>query len=114
MSTFIDLLYILSGAYLIYAAILMKVKRQIIGSVVLSKGIDEKSIRDKDGFIAYLYGKLFFFGVIVILSGIINLYNDYLSGPGYITLSASVIFAVAVVGYGIVSHKALKMFVDKK
>lgn len=114
MNTFIDILYILSGAYLIYAAILMKVKKQIIGSVVLSKGIEEKSIRDKDGFIAYLYGKLIFFGAVIILAGIVNLYNDYLAGPGYITLAVSIIFAAAVVGYGIVSHKAIKMFIDKK
>lgn len=110
MNNLIDILCILSGAYLVYAALAMKLKGRIIKNVVLSKGMEEKSIRDKEGLIRYLYGKLLFFGLVVILAGIANLVNEYVAGPDMITIIDCFAFASAIIGYTISANIALKRY----
>ncbi|MCH5253473.1 MAG: hypothetical protein J1F41_01015 [Lachnospiraceae bacterium] len=110
MYDLIDILCILSGGYLVYAALVMKLKGRIVSNVVLSKSMDENAIRDKEGLIRYLYGKLLFFGCIIILSSIANLVNEHMAGPGIVTVITCCIFAIAIVGYGVVTNRALKKY----
>ena len=105
-----DILCIISGGYLIYAAIVMRNKGKIISNVVLKNGMDETSIRDKDGFIHYLYGRLILFGIIIILASVTNLINGRMNGTSVITLITYCIMAAAIVGYGLITSKALKKY----
>lgn len=105
-----DILCILSGSYLIYAAIVMRFKGKIISNVVLKNGMDETSIRDKEGFIHYLYGRLILFGIIIILASVINLINGRMDGLSVITLITYCVMAVAIVGYGMITSTALKKY----
>lgn len=110
MYNVLDFICILSGGYLTYTGIVMKTQGKIISNVVLSKGIEEASIKDKDGFIRYLHAKLILIGAIIILAGIVNLLNDYRGGDGIISFVTCAVFAVAIVAYGIVTNRALKKY----
>lgn len=112
MNDLIDILCILSGAYLVYAAIVMKKQGRIIGNVMLKKGTDESNIKDKEGFIQFLFGKILFFGIVIMLGGIANFLNSYLAGPDMVTTIVCCVFAAALVGYGVVTNKAMRKFME--
>lgn len=111
MINVMNFIYILSGAYLTYAGVVMKTQGKIVENVVLSKGIDEKAIRDKEGFIQYLHIRLVVIGIVIILTGIVNFISDYMGGGsgimGWVTF---VIFGAALVAYAKVTSKALKKY----
>ncbi len=111
MYNVMDFICIFCGGYLMYVGIVMKTQGKINANVVLSKGISENAIRDKEGFIKYLYGKLVFIGAVIVLSGIVNLVIDLQGGDdGMVSLITFVIFIVAMVAYGVLVSKALKKY----
>lgn len=111
MYDLIVILCVISGAYMAYAAIVMKYKGQFIKNVVLSNGVDENSIRDKEGFVSYLYIRLLLCGGADVFIGIICLINDYLAGPGIIALITVCVFFISIIVYGIFVNKALRKYV---
>lgn len=48
MYSFIDILCIIGGGYLVYAGIVMKTQGKIVNNVVMNKGSDESALRDND------------------------------------------------------------------
>ncbi|MBQ6806506.1 MAG: hypothetical protein IJO97_03640 [Lachnospiraceae bacterium] len=110
MYDFIDILCILCGAYLVYTAVVLKTKGRIIGNVLLKKGTDEKDIKDKEGFVKFLFSKVLLAGIMVMVGGIINLANTHMAGPEIVTTITCCIFAVAIIGYGIVTNMAMRKF----
>ena len=111
MFDLMDFICIVSGVYLMYVGIVMKTQGKINANVVLSKGITENAIRDREGFIRYLYGKLVLIGAVIVVSDIVNLVIRY-QGGDYNTLSriAFVIYIAAMVIYVVVVSKALKKY----
>lgn len=109
----IVILCTLSGAYMMYAAIVMKYKGKFIKSVVLSNGLNENAIRDKEGFIKYLYGKLLACGIADVFIGIVCLISDFTYGQGIVSLIANIVFFISIVAYGIAINKALKKYVRR-
>lgn len=112
MYDFLDILCILSGVYVTYAAVLMKARGKIIKNVILNKGKDESSIRDKEGLIHFLYKKLFFLGLLIIFTGTMDLANSYLLHSGLVTAAACILFAAEVIIYGTVVSAALQKYAD--
>lgn len=110
MNDLIDILCIFCGAYLVYAAIIMKTQGRIISNVLLKKGADENSLTDKDGFINFLYSKVLVVGILWIIGGIINFVNSYLEGPAIVTTVVCGFFAVTVIVYGIMTNMAMRKF----
>lgn len=111
MYSVLDFICILCGAYLAYTGTVMKTQGKIISNVVLGKGATEASIRDKEGFIQYLHGKLIGVGAIIIVAGAVNLVSDYRGGNAIISFVSCAVFAGAIVVYGIFTNKAMKKFV---
>lgn len=111
MYNLMDFICIVSGVYLMYAGIVMKTQGKIVSNAVLSRSISENAIRDKEGFIRYLYGKLVLIGAVIVLSDIVSLVMEYQSGDnGMVSLITFVIFIAAMVAYGKVVSNALKKF----
>ncbi len=111
MYNVMDFICIFCGIYLMYVGIVMKTQGKINANVVLSKGISENAIRDKEGFIRYLYGKLVLIGAVIVLTGIVSLVSDFQGGDdGMVSLITFVIFIAAMVAYGILVSKALKKY----
>lgn len=74
---FIDILFLASGVYLIYTAIMAKKKGNIIGNVMLGKDMNENDIKDRTGFISYMYKRVLTAGIMIVIAGIIHMVNDY-------------------------------------
>lgn len=110
MYSFIDFLCIIGGGYLIYAGIVMKTQGKIVSNVVMNKGADESALRDKDGFINYLYLKLIICGAIVMLAGVANFVNDLMWQSAIVSTALNCAFAVAIIVYAVFINKALKKF----
>ncbi|MBD5454618.1 MAG: hypothetical protein HDR30_09950 [Lachnospiraceae bacterium] len=111
MYDLMDFICMISGGYLLYAGIVMKTQGKINANVVLSKGISENAIRDKEEFIRYLYGKLILIGAVIVLSDIVSLVIKYQGGDnGTVSRITFVIFIVAMVVYAVVVSKALKKY----
>ena len=110
MYSFIDFLCIIGGGYLVYAGIVMKTQGKIVNNVVMNKGADESALRDKEGCIGYLYGKLIAVGAVVILAGAVNVINDLTTQSSVISGISSIAFFAAIVVYAVFVNKALKKF----
>ena len=110
MYNLIDFLCIIGGGYLIYAGVVMKTQGKIVSNVVMNKGADESALRDKEGFINYLYLKLIICGVIVMLAGVANFVNDLMWQSAIVSTALNCTFAVAIIVYAVFINKALKKF----
>lgn len=113
MYDWIVILCIISGAYMVYAAILMKYKGKFLNSVVFGNGVDENSIYDKEGFVKYLYIRLLSCGVADVFIGIVCLICDFIKGPGILSVIAYCVFFISFIAYGIFVNKALRKFVNR-
>lgn len=101
----IDVLFLASGFYLIWTAIMAKKRGRIAANVMLSKDASEKDIQDKIGFIEYVYKRILLAGVLITASSIIHLANDYYIGSVILTwvgiagvLLALIIYTTAYLG----------------
>lgn len=110
MYNLIDIVCIFSGGYLAYSAITMKSKGEIIANVVFNKAIDERALKDKEGFINYLSGKLLLIGIVIILAGAVDVANSYMGGSSIIGIAALLVFVAALVAYSLVTKAALEKF----
>lgn len=111
MYELIDFVCVFSGVYLAYSAITMKTKGVIIANVVLNKSIKESAIKDKQGFIDYIYPRLLIIGIVIVLSGIVNMTNNYMQGSGVISLLTLLVFAGSLAAYSIVTKAAIQKFI---
>lgn len=106
----LNIVIIFSGIYLIYSSISMKVKGEIIANVVLNKSTSENAIKDKEGFINFIYGKLLAIGIIIVLSGVVDYINDSMQGSSIVRVITFLVFAAALVVYSVVAKKAINKF----
>ncbi len=98
MGGVIDFLFFASGCYLIYTAISAKKNKTIAANVMLSKNTNEKDIRDKVGYIDYMYKKILFAGVLICIASVIHLANDYYIHSQTLTwVGIALIFAALVI-----------------
>lgn len=105
MGGMIDVLFLASGFYLIWTAIMAKKRGRIAEKVMLSKDASEKDIKDKIGFINYVYKRILLAGLLITVSSIIHLANDYYIHSGILTwvgiagvLVALIIYTTAYMG----------------
>lgn len=108
-----DLLIALSGAYLIYAAVIMKKDGKIVSSILPGKDVEANKMKDKEGFIKYMFGKLLLLGVLTLAAGIISMINTELGGPVYISLIGVVVVLTVLIVFSVSLTKARKMFIEE-
>ncbi len=111
-SNMFDLLIIISGIYLIYSAITMKTTGNISGGALVSKDVDVNKIRDKEGFITYMFPKALFMGILTCAIGLMGIITTEYGGPAYISLIAFGGFIIVLVLFAVASNRAKKMFID--
>ena len=107
-----DALIFIGGIYMAVSGILMKTQKKINKTLVLSRNTTEDSIRDKEGFIDYIWLKLTLIGIMCALSGVINIIISRYEGSAVMiaSLVCNGIFLLLVVAYGILVVKAQKRF----
>ena len=112
MNEAIDILCMLCGVYLLYTGIVMKAQGRIIANVVFKKNMNENSLRDREGFIRYLYGKLVIIGLVIILTALASIVGDYMGWSQKTTLITSFLFIASMIVYAYFVSKALKMYCE--
>lgn len=95
----IDIMFLASGIYLIYTAVMAKKRGNIQGNVMLGKDVSEGDIRDKAGFIEYMYKRVAAAGIIIIIASAIHMVNDYYIGSAALTWTGIVMILAAIVIY---------------
>lgn len=107
-----DLLIAGSGLYLIYTAITMKKHGQVKSGVIVSKDVDVDKIRDKQGFINYMYAKVLLIGILAVVAGSISLLNTKLHGPDIVSVISMIGYLVVLAAFAVATVKARKKFID--
>lgn len=114
MGGMIDFLFLASGIYLIYSAVMAKHKGNIAANVMLSKDANENDIRDKFGFIDYMYKKILSAGVMIILASAIHLVNDYYIHSIQLTWIGIALILLALAIYTFAFLRGRKMYMDQR
>lgn len=107
-----DVLIIICGLYMVYTAFIMKTRGKITAGIVVSKDIDVEKIRDKQGFINYMFGKVLLLGVLTAVIGVMGIISTYINAPSYITLIGLACFMVILIVFAVASNKAKKLFIE--
>ena len=92
----IDILFFGSGVYLIYMAVMAKKNGNIVSNVMLAKSVSESSIKDKLGFIDYMYKRILLAGVMIVIASIIHLVNDYYLYSSTLTWIGIIVILAAI------------------
>ncbi|MCD7724804.1 MAG: hypothetical protein LUI12_04535 [Clostridiales bacterium] len=112
MNGLIDVLFVGSGIYLIYTACMAKRNGTVAANVMLDKNTDEKNIKDKTGYIEYMYKRIILAGALIIVAGIVNLVNDYYLS--YIALNwvGIIMILVAIIIYALAYRNGRKQYME--
>lgn len=111
MGGIIDFLFLACGIYLIYSAVMAKKKGNIAANVMLSKNASESDIKDKVGFIDYMYKKILLAGVMIMAASVIHLVNDYFIHSIQLTWVGIAVILAAIVIYTIAFTRGRKMYI---
>lgn len=110
MFVFLDLLMFAVGVYFIYVWYLLKYKGQVKEEVLLSKAYPYRRCKDKDGYRAYIAPRLLIIALVCVVSGGLNLVNDFTNFMGALYIIFSVLFCVILIWFTMVIKKACKKF----
>lgn len=101
-----------SGIYLIYSAMVMKRDHEIPAGVFMSKSINVNSIKDKDGFISYMFSKGLAFGVVTFLVGASDCINNMYWGSNvWFRMGSFAVYIVILTIYTKLSSRAQKIYI---
>lgn len=95
----IDILFLISGVYLIFTAIMAKKKGNVVSNVMLGKDVPESDIKDKAGFIEYMYKRIFLAGIMIMAASAIHIVNDYYIYSATLTWVGIGVILAAIVIY---------------
>ena len=99
MGGMIDMLFLVSGIYLVWTAISAKKQGNIVANVMLGKNINEGHVKDKVGFIEYMYKRILLSGVLIVIGSVVHLVNDYYIFSNALTWIGIVLVITALVIY---------------
>ncbi|MFI3212214.1 MAG: hypothetical protein R3Y24_02635 [Eubacteriales bacterium] len=102
------------GIYIMVQGINMKKTGVIPEGLLVSKKVNLNSIKDKAGFIQYMFLPTMILGVLGLLSGVVGTVNDYMSGLDVITAILSGLFLIALIAFYVMDIKAQKKYIGGK
>lgn len=106
-----DAIFVACGIYVIYLYLNMKKSGAITQNPLLPKDLDVKKCKDVAGYIQFIGPRQLAFGIIALAGGAIGLVEDFTGtiGTGPYMVAIAISFA-AVIWYGMMIRKAVKMF----
>lgn len=111
--SFMDILIIFSGGYLIYSSVQMK-RTGEVSSALVGKGYDLKKAKDPKGYIEYMYLKSIIMGVIVMIGGSLDYLNEQYWGIPYFALIVCGAFLVVIIIFSKILITAQKKYLSPK
>ncbi len=107
--SFLDIIVVLAGAYVLYSWYLLITKKEIKQGVLIPKDVEPKRCKDIDGFVKYMSPRTLVLGIMALISGGIGIYQDTVKLIHPIAYwSFFVAFLLVLVWFGYGSKKALK------
>lgn len=110
LSAFMDIMILLCGVYVAYAAILLKVKGEIKESVLLSKNLDIKKCKDLEGYKKYLFPRALAIGICTALFGVAGLINANVVSLGNIYFVLLALVVLVLIWYFITYRRGIQRF----
>ncbi|MBO5474764.1 MAG: hypothetical protein J6A08_13425 [Lachnospiraceae bacterium] len=114
MNGLIDILFLGCGIYLIYTACMAKKNGTIATNVMLDKNTNEKSIKDKNGYIEYMYKKIIAAGALIVVSGVVNLINDYYISSMALNWIGILLILAAIVVYIVAYKNGRRIYIEMR
>lgn len=105
-----DIIVIACGLYMAVSGILMKTQGKINTGLVLSKNVKPDQIKDKEGFIKYMWIRLFLCGLFCTLAGFINMILSATEQAMIAELIANTVFMIILIVYWMIVVKAQKEY----
>ncbi len=110
MNGVVDALFFVSGIYLIVSAVMAKSRGVITANVMLGKNMSEQAIKDKTGFIEYMYKRMLASGILIVIGGMINFINDCYYFSRLVTAAGTMVILGAVALYVAAYKKGTKKY----
>ena len=108
--SFMDVIIVLSGVYILYNFYLLKFKGEIKESLLLPKDIQVKKCKDKAGYIAEMSPKVLVLGCAVTICGLLGMAETQMQLLGNWYLLVMAVFLAAIIWFVMESRKAVKKY----
>lgn len=108
--SFIDIIIVACGVYVLYVFYLLKTKGEIKESLLLPKDFAVNKCKDKAAYIAEISPKVLVYGIIVVLCGVLGLCESRfgLLGNAYFIVLA--VFLAVTIWFALEAKKAVKKY----
>lgn len=106
----LGLLALACGLYCLYACYLLKVKREICTSVLLSKDMNVKNCKDLKGYCEEAVKPLLLLGIVITLYGGVDVFNTYVGGADVLFLIMLIILLPTLILYAVMIKKINKKY----
>ncbi|MDO4285945.1 MAG: hypothetical protein Q4C60_11525 [Eubacteriales bacterium] len=107
---FFSIFVLLAGVYILYAAILLKTQKKITKSIMMNQNRDVKQIKDKEGFVRFMFVRTMVVAVVTIAAGLWGLIEPFFVTTWVTDVVVVVAFTLMIVYYLISIRKADKEF----
>ncbi|WP_130836820.1 hypothetical protein [Lachnoclostridium sp. Marseille-P6806] len=105
---------IAAGAYVLYAAVILKTRGKITKNLMLSPGVSENMIGDREGFARYMFPRTAVLGAAVAFAGGWDVVFPGVAGTGQIELAVIAVFTILLIRYLRAVKKAEKRFANRR
>ena len=109
MDHIFDLAIAFCGAYMIYTAVQLKANGVIRPGIVVPRDINVKSIRDREGLIAYTFPRALLQGVLLVLVGFAGIVFN-LMGQGLLHVVTYVAVLVILLVFTMITEKGKRKY----
>ena len=111
MLSFMDIIVLAAGIYLLYGYYLLMFKNEIKSGVIVSKDVNPKKCKDLEGFKKYIGPRLLIFALAAVASGGLGLYQTYVNRvPAVVYWVLYALFFAVIIWFAVATKKAQKEF----
>lgn len=108
MLVIFDVVILIYGGYTIYSALNMKRTRRL--NSFLTGSDSTSSIRDVQGYIDYIFGRILVMGGMAVIFGIVGLINDYVTPIPNVLRAMVLLFLTVCVWFYVSINRAKSRF----
>ena len=109
-SSLMDIIIIVGGAYIAYAAILLKLTGEIKESVLLGKTMNIRKCKDLEGFKKFLFPRALAMGIFTVLFGIAGIINTKVAPLGNLYFVLLGVLMVILIWYFLEYRKGIRRY----
>ena len=108
-SIIIDAVTLILGIYIVCVSVRMKKRGKIESTFVADE--DMKKIKDKAGYIEYMYPKSLIFGGVIVAISIVAVISDFLKKIPYWSYIEMIVFVLIIIWFSNMLRNAREKFV---